>query len=222
MAMAASHQAMITTLRKSIATAEPHDQPYRYWLLDACIPDTSIDAINALPFEAPPLDGLSGKRELHNPTRSYFDVDARRNYPVVEAFSSAFQSPELTSDLATRFGAKLANTYLRIEYALDIDGFWLEPHTDLGVKMFTMLLYLSNDADHAELGTDIYDSNKLHYGRAPFTPNTAMIFVPSDTTYHGFERRPITGIRRSIIVNYVTDEWRAREQLAYPEQPIKA
>ena len=41
-----------------------------------------------------------------------------------------------------------SGTYLRIEFAQDIDGFWLEPHTDLGVKVFTMLLYLSKDPSH--------------------------------------------------------------------------
>ena len=47
-----------------------------------------------------------------------------------------------------------------------------------------------------------------------------MMFVPSDITYHGFERRPIEGVRKSLIINYVTDEWRAREQLAFPDTPI--
>jgi hypothetical protein len=33
----------------------------------------------------------------------------------------------------------------RVEYAQDVDGFWLEPHTGLGVKTFTTLLYLSTE-----------------------------------------------------------------------------
>jgi hypothetical protein len=44
--------------------------------------------------------------------------------------------------------------------------------------------------------------------------------VPSDISYHGFEPRQIEGVRKSIILNYVTDEWRAREQLAFPASPI--
>jgi hypothetical protein len=44
--------------------------------------------------------------------------------------------------------------------------------------------------------------------------------VPSDVTYHGFEPRRIEGVRQSVIVNYVTSEWRAREQLAFPNQPV--
>jgi len=47
-----------------------------------------------------------------------------------------------------------------------------------------------------------------------------MVFVPSNDTWHGFETRPIKGIRKSIIVNYVTRDWRAREQLAYPEATV--
>jgi hypothetical protein len=44
--------------------------------------------------------------------------------------------------------------------------------------------------------------------------------VPANNTYHGFEKRTINGVRKSIIINYVTDEWRAREQLSFPEAPI--
>jgi hypothetical protein len=29
-------------------------------------------------------------------------------------------------------------------------------------------------------------------------------------------------VRRSLIVNYVTNEWRAREQLAFPQEPVLA
>ena len=120
------------------------------------------------------------------------------------------------------FGARLAGSYLRIELAQDVDGFWLEPHTDIGVKTFTFLLYLSSDPEHAHLGTDIYDSNKQWVGRSPFASDAGMIFVPSTITYHGFEPRKIEGVRKSLVINYVTNNWRAREQLAYPEQPVAA
>jgi hypothetical protein len=84
-----------------------------------------------------------------------------------------------------------------------------------------MLLYTSKDPSHAALGTDIYDADKSHVGRSPFESNAALVFVPSNITYHGFERRKIDGVRKSIIINYVTNDWRAREQLAFPTQPIK-
>ncbi len=207
-------------LLASFRAGQYSDTPYQHWFLSRCFPDEAIAAVTALPFEAPDLGGVSGKREVHNATRKYFDLDNRQKHPVVEAVAQAFQSHTITNAVEDTFGTKLDGSYLRIEYAQDTDGFWLEPHTDLGVKLFTCLLYLSNEPGHEALGTDIYDEEKRHVATSPFAPNAAMVFVPSHATYHGFEPRPIPGIRKSLIINYVTNEWRAREQLAFPNAPI--
>lgn len=204
----------------SLGRSEYAATPYRHWFLRDCVPQGAIDDIIALPLEAPGVGGVSGKRELHNATRNYFDRANQAQFGVVDAVARAFQGPSVTGPIGSFFGVDLGGSYLRIEYAQDTDGFWLEPHTDLGVKLFTMLLYCSRDASHADLGTDIYDSEKRHLGRSPFEPGGAMVFVPGDSTYHGFESRPIEGVRKSVIINYVTDAWRAREQLAFPDQPI--
>ena len=219
--MAITSQAIVDTLLKSIETSEPKQTPYRHWLLRHCLPQDVLDTILALPFEAPPLDGVSGKRELHNNTRKYFDAENMDRFAVCKAFNDALQSRTVTDRIEHHFGTDLDGTYLRVEIAQDTDGFWLEPHSDLGVKLFTMLLYTSKDPSHAALGTDIYDADKSHVGRSPFESNGALVFVPSNITFHGFERRKIEGVRKSIIINYVTNEWRAREQLAFPSQPVK-
>jgi hypothetical protein len=223
---AAAHEAkssaedVVETFLKSVDSAKPSERPYRHWILRGCFPTDSVEDIVTLPFDVPSLDGVSGKRELHNNTRKYFDVENRENFPVCEAIAQAFQDKRVTSHIEKVFGTDLKDTYLRIEFAQDIDGFWLEPHTDLGVKVFTMLVYLSKDPTHTDLGTDIYDGDKRHFGRSAFTPNGAMVFIPGNNTYHGFEKRPIKGVRTSLIINYVTNEWRAREQLSFPEAPI--
>lgn len=219
--MAISAEAITESMLASMQKMDGSDQPYRHWFLTDCLPDDALQAVQTLPFEAPELGGVSGKRELHNKTRTYFDAENMEKYPVCKAFNEAFQSPRLAGEIARNFGTDIEGGYLRVEYAQDTDGFWLEPHTDLGVKMFTMLLYVSEDPSHENLGTDIYDAAKNHFGRSPFAPGAAMVFVPSDITYHGFEPRKIEGIRKSIIVNYVTNDWRAREQLAFDGQPIK-
>ena len=131
------------------------------------------------------------------------------------------QSQRIVRLIHDTFGAPIDDTFLRLEYAQDIDGFWLEPHTDLGVKKFTCLIYLSQGPGHEKLGTDIYVSRERHFGSPPFKRGGAMIFVPGDNTWHGFEKRPIEGVRRSVILNYVTHEWRAREQLSYPEATVR-
>ena len=137
------------------------------------------------------------------------------------AVAEALQSPPVVMRIHDAFAAPIDDTFLRLEYAQDVDGFWLQPHTDLGVKKFTCLIYLSDGPGHDQLGTDIYESPDKHFGVSPFKRGGAMVFVPGDDTWHGFERRPIEGVRRSVILNYVTHDWRAREQLSFPEAPVR-
>ena len=218
--MSASTDAVVQSLSRSFEFGARNDAPYPHWFLTHCLPAAVAAEVISLPFAAPSLDGVSGKRELHNKTRTYFDTDNQATFPAVDSVSRALQDARTTGMIEKRFGIALGGSYLRIEYAMDIDGFWLEPHTDLGVKLFTMLLYLSQDPQHAGLGTDIYDAGKKHVGRSPFVSNAAMVFVPGNNTFHGFEPRKIEGVRKSLVINYVTNEWKAREQLAYPSSPI--
>lgn len=204
----------------SVEASDHHTSPYHYWELKDCLPAETARALDALPYEAPDLGGESGTREAHNATRQYFDAGARGEHPVVAAFADAFQSDAVTKTVKETFGADIDGCSLRIEYAMDTGGFYLHPHTDLGVKRFTMLLYLSDDPRHADLGTDVYDADQKPVARPPFGQGRAVIFVPSDNTWHGFEPRTISGVRKSIIINYVTPEWRAREQLAFPDQTV--
>ena len=208
------------SLTESVDTAERRTAPYRHWILHQVLPTSVFDELKAMPFPVADLGGVSGTREAHNPDRIYFSGANLETFDNARATVEAFQDPKIVAHLAGVFGAPLDNTYIRIEYAQDTDGFWLKPHTDIGVKMFTMLLYMSDDPRHSDLGTDIYADETTHAGRPPFEPNSAMIFVPATNTWHGFEKRPIQGVRRSIIINYVTNDWRAREQLAFPQQPV--
>jgi len=218
--MTSSAQDVVARLHQSFDEKQQHEQPYRHWFLSSCLPETLLDNIIALPLKVPDLGDVSGKRELHNSTRTYFDVENQEKHDCCAAFAQGFQDEQITSRIERDFDIDLSGTYLRIEYAQDTGKFWLEPHSDLGVKSFTMLIYLSKDPGHAELGTDIYDAEKRQVGRSPFTPGGALVFVPASDTFHGFEPRTIEGVRKSIIVNYVTSEWRAREQLAFPDSAI--
>ena len=208
------------SLRESVRSADSYETPYPHWHLRDVFPDEVYRDLKSMPFPVADISGVSGTREVHNADRVYFAGENLRKFESAHAVAEALQDHETTTLLAEAFDAPLDDTFVRIEYAQDADGFWLKPHTDIGVKMFTMLIYMSDDPRHADLGTDIYADESTRIGRSPFEPNSAMIFVPSTNTWHGFERRPIHGVRRSIIVNYVTPEWRAREQLAFPEAPV--
>lgn len=206
---------------QSIANSTKSESPYRHWFLQDCIPADIADGVLSLPFPAPELSGVSGKREIHNSTRNYFDQENQSKFSVCRDVCEVFQYSWVTSLIESTFDIDLDGTYLRIEYAQDTNGFWLEPHSDLGVKALTILLYLSKGSGHSDLGTDIYDHEKNHVGRSPFASGGAMVFVPSSNTMHGFEPRTIEGVRTSMIINYVTEDWRAREQLAFPNTPMR-
>ncbi len=208
------------SILSSFANSAKHDTPYPYFLLKNILPDQMLSSLQDLPFRAPDLAGVSGTREVHNKSRNYFDQKNCEKYEVCRLLAEALQSSEIVSEIEKLFNTNLKSTLLRIEYGQDTDGFWLEPHTDIGVKNFTMLLYLSDEDGHEKLGTSIYSDKYSHLGETPFAPNVAMVFIPSDHSWHGFEPRPIHGVRKSIIINYVTQDWRAREQLPYPDQPV--
>ena len=220
--MASLTEDVKASLQQSVRSAQSHDKPYRHWFLRGVFPQRVYETLKDMHFPVADLGGVSGTREAHNADRIYFAGSNLEEFESARAAAEAFQDDETVELLSHTFGGPLKDTYVRIEYAQDVDGFWLKPHTDIGVKMFTMLIYMSDDPRHAGLGTDIYADENTHAGRSPFEPNSAMIFVPSKNTWHGFEKRPIEGVRRSIIVNYVTNDWRAREQLAFPQEPVRA
>lgn len=202
-----------------LAAAVRREAPFRHWLLDRPLPVPAARAIAAIPSPPAQIGDTLGKRETHNSTRRFFAADDLRT-PEADAVRACFQSPAVVRALAETTGAALAGTNLRIEYCRDTDGFWLEPHTDIGAKSFTMLIYLSDGPDAAGWGTDVYDADRKHLGATPCGFDTGLIFVPGRDTWHGFEKRPIRGVRKSLIVNYVKPEWRARRELAYPETPV--
>jgi hypothetical protein len=204
----------------ALDAAAARTRPYRHWLLDGALPLDAAQGIADLPFAPPVIGDTEGRRETHNSTRRFFSAENRRAFAVCDDVAAVFQSKAVAGRLKAETGANLCGSFLRIEYCQDTDGFWLEPHTDIGAKLFTMLIYLS-DRDEAEgWGTDIYDGEKRHLGSAPGGFNKGVIFVPGADTWHGVEKRTFSGVRKSIIVNYVKPEWRSRHELAYPDRPI--
>jgi hypothetical protein len=203
------------TILGSLRRAEHARHPYDYWLLEDALPPGIMREIIGLPFPQPNDQTFDGRRESNNSTRVYFSPDNQSRFPVCRDVAAAFRAPELIATLERLTGAPLSGGQLRIEYCQDADGFWLEPHVDIKVKLISILLYLSPEPELADAGTDIYADtpDHAHIGATPFGPGKGLIFVPSHNTWHGFEPRPIHGIRRLLSINYVTQEWRAREEL---------
>jgi hypothetical protein len=196
--------------------------PYAHAFLERVFPEHTIRDVMGLTWPVPAIDGPSGRRENHNDKRRFFDTAAVCEIGVAFDLAETFQGRRMIRLLRSELGIDLSGTFLRMEYCQDVDGFWLEPHTDIGVKRLTLQCYLSSDPSHQDLGSDIYADPLTPVSRAPFGKNKAMLFIPNERSWHGFERRPIRGVRKSLIINYVTNEWRDREQLAFPDEPVSA
>jgi hypothetical protein len=191
-------------------------EPYSFWLLDSAFPERVCDDIAGLPYAPPSGAVFNGRRETNNSMRVYFNPPNAQKHPVIKEVVDVFRNPQVVAKLEQVTGRDLGAGALRIEYCQDVDGFWLEPHLDISVKLFTMLVYLSGEPELRDAGTDVYDATPEHnlVCSAPYEKNKGLIFIPSKDTWHGFTKRPIRGVRKSIIVNWVTPEWRERWELA--------
>jgi hypothetical protein len=205
---------------RSIAARREATDPYRHWHLFDVLPDEICAALVDLPFAAPRIADTKGKRETHNGIRTFFSIANRTEFAVCNEVAAAFQSEPVARALEDAFAIALKGSFLRIEYCQDTGGFWLEPHRDVDVKLITMQVYLSAGPDAESLGTDIYRDENTWFGAVQARFSSALVFVPGENTWHGFRRRQFAGIRRSIIINYVTPSWRARHELAYPTEPV--
>lgn len=210
----------ISSIKQAFDNGVCEARPYPYWQLAGLFPAAILRQLQALSFPHFDYADGYGARNVYDKYRHYFNSENNQKHNALGVVAEAFQSSDVVKAIESFFKINLSGTYLRIEYTQDTDGFWLRPHTDIGAKLFTMLIYLSDGPGHDLLGTDIYASETEHVGSSVALPNHAMAFVPSDKTWHGFEKRPIQGVRKTAIVNYVTADWRARHELAFPGDPV--
>jgi hypothetical protein len=207
--------------RRAVSTARRAESPYRHWKLADVFPLDLCTGILTLPIAPPVLGRTDGTRASYNAARCFITPGLRKKFPTCEALARALQRPEVARLMAETCEIPAAGSYLRMEYMQDTDGAWLEPHRDIPEKLFSMVVYLFTAPDAADWGTDIYDAELRWVGRSAGDFNSGVIFVPGPATWHGFEPRPIVGVRRLMEINYVRPDWRDREQLAAPDRPIR-
>jgi len=200
-----------------LARSKHVTSPFDYWLLEGALPDEDVTAIAALPFAPPSGAVFNGRRETNNATRVYFNRDNQDRFEVCRRAVAGFQDARVRRAIEEATGADLSDGHLRIEYCQDTEGFWLEPHTDIFVKKFTMLVYLSDDPRLKAAGTDVHEGppEYKYLCSAPYGKNLGVIFIPGPNTWHAVGKRPLNGaIRKAIIINYVTSDWRDKYELA--------
>ncbi|PIW29608.1 MAG: hypothetical protein COW30_04690 [Rhodospirillales bacterium CG15_BIG_FIL_POST_REV_8_21_14_020_66_15] len=206
--------------KSALTAAIRKDEPYTHWLLSRVLPVDVCTGILVLPIAPPLIDDCGGVRDRHNDKRCFFTPTLREQFPACQAFAEALQRPDVARRLAETCGIEVEGGYLRMEYIQDTDGAWLEPHRDIREKLFSMVVYLCTGPEAKDWGTDIYDADRKWIGRSSAEFDSAVIFVPGENTWHGFDKRPIHGVRRLLEINYVRPVWRDRDQLTFPDRPI--
>jgi len=213
--------AIASHFMQAVRQSARSDTPYRHWKLRDVLPVDLCTGILTLPIAPPALGRTDGTRNTYNDSRCFITPELRRKFPTCEALTQALQRPDVAALMAETCNIQVAGGYLRMEYIQDLDGAWLEPHRDIREKLFSMVIYLCIGPDAAEWGTDIYDAEKRWVGRSSGEFNSGVIFVAGPATWHGFDPRPIIGVRRLMEINYVSPDWRDRQQLAMPEAAIR-
>ena len=123
---------------------------------------------------------------------------------------------------SNRLGTLLDQTgYIKVSsdalIASDHTGYSINPHTDLPHRLLTFLFYLPKNASLKELGTSIYShqnpqfesTGSRHYklegfnevARIPFLPNSLLMFIRNNRSFHGVKPIVQEGIRRNLLIN---------------------
>ncbi len=203
----------------ALRASQRKESPYLRWALTNVFPEALCTAILVLPIVPPMLGSTDGTRDTYNIDRTFITPDLRRDFPVCQNLAEALQRSDVARQFEEICGIQAAGTFVRAEYMQDTDGMWLEPHRDIPEKVFSMVIYLCTGPEAKDWGTDIYDDQQKWAGRSSAEFNSATIFKAGPNTWHGFEKRPIHGVRRLMEINYVRN-WRDCEQLAFPDRPI--
>ncbi|MGE0697466.1 MAG: 2OG-Fe(II) oxygenase [Hyphomicrobiaceae bacterium] len=212
-------EAVAAHFLRSLRQSRREDKPYLHWKMRDVLPEDMCTGLLTLPIAPPVIADRDGTRDTYNDSRAFFTPQLRSDFPACAVLCEALQRPDVAVALGETFGIRPKGGFLRIEYIQDTDGAWLEPHRDIPDKMFSMVVYLCTGPEAKNWGTDIYDDDRRWIGRAAADFNTAVTFIAGPNTWHGFDKRPIRGVRRLLEINYVKN-WRDKGQLAYPDRPI--
>ena len=54
---------------------------------------------------------------------------------------------------------------------------------------------------------------KTFNSKVPYKQNTGFMFVPGKDTWHRVPKQYIFGVRRNLIINYVSSNWKSTSEL---------
>jgi SM-20-related protein len=187
-----------------------------------------LDALNAAlrhdnPFPFTVIPHFLREEYREDLLRDFPEISSRGSYPLSQLkYGEAFgrlidelEAPALRNAISRAFDIDLANrpTMITVRGATGTqDG---HIHADTPSKLVTLLLYLNQEWDAAEGRLRILNNRHGlddYVVEIPPTFGTCLIFKVTPNCWHG--HKSFTGVRRTIQLNYVSDEAVLRRELS--------
>ena len=215
-------------LKNVIEKASEESSPWPWYGLSDVLDEEQVAEIRAMQFnERERMHG--GKRSDNTSVRQFVTENGPPGLRrlVEELLSKEVQ--EAIHKKIYKYDGNYSGLYVRMEVLNDKDGFWLEPHCDIGEKLISCLVYVNETDEDENIGTDLYtdmrgwflcgseDSLLEPVRTVPFIHNTGYMFSQFDgngNKVHGLSKgKKIKVERRGLQINYVTFEtpWRVYE-----------
>ena len=220
----------MTFLNSILNLSKKYDSPFDHWeysnalteesiqeIIKADIPDVTkhnltYDGTRAIDDGAAEFrEGIaSGGKALK--FRCFVTKENESRFPNLVKFINELQSQEIHQTLSKMINKDLSNSYVRVEVICDREGFWLKPHCDIKEKLMSGLIFVNNENESENLGTDFYNKKLEKVKTVPYKHNYGYLFTSGPNTWHGMEKKKIIRERRCIQVNYVTFEtdWKVK------------
>ena len=204
--------------------SKKHDFPFVHWeynnalseetikeIINADIPDVSKHNLSYDGTRA--IDGGSAEFRKGIASggeaikfRCFVTKENAYQFPNLVKFIEELQSKETYEVISKMINKDLSKSYVRVEVICDREGFWLKPHCDIEEKLMSGLIFVNNENESENLGTDFYNEKLEKVKTIPYKHNYGYLFTSGPNTWHGMEKKKIIKERRCIQVNYVTFE----------------
>ena len=220
----------MTFLNSILNKSQKHDYPFDHWeyndaltgktiqeIIRADIPDVSkhnlsYDGTRAIDGGAAEFrEGIaSGGKAVK--FRCFVTKENSSQFPNLVEFINELQTKETYQTISKMINKDLSDSYVRVEVICDRQGFWLKPHCDIKEKLMSGLIFVNNENESEDLGTDFYNEKLEKVKTVPFKHNYGYLFSSGPNTWHGMEKKKIVKERRCIQVNYVTfkTDWKVK------------
>ena len=220
----------MTFLNSILHKSKKHEFPFDHWeydnalsegaikeIVEADIPDVSKHNLSYDGTRA--IDGGAAKFREGIATggkatkfRCFITKENSSEFPNLVKFINELQAKETHQEISKMIKKDLSNSYVRVEVICDREGFWLKPHCDIKEKLMSGLIFINNENESEDLGTDFYNEKMEKVKTVPYRHNYGYLFTSGPNTWHGMEKKKIVKERRCIQVNYVTfkTDWKAK------------